>query len=187
MRRIVSTAICLVTASISCNTTPAFVPTALPEPPAMELLPPPNSGIPAGLFTGEKSSRFVQITNGITTVDQSSKSIYSETVDSNGLPLIQPDGMPPRVGYVSRIQQSNATAWLQITSAQASATQVVVQYRMAMRRTDGLQVEGGGTWTYRFEAPKTLTYAGHLNATGFQLDGSPTNISVDESAVLTGE
>lgn len=176
----------LVALCCGCQTVPSFIPSALPEPPPLEIQPPVNSSIPSGVYLGTRTQRVVQYFNGVLLSDQTTDQPYSETVDSNGLPLIQPHGIVPQVGVVVRNEQSNITSWLQVTGVQTSGTQLVIHYRTAGRRADGFQVEGSGTWTYRFEAPNQLIYAGHQTLSGFALDdGRPLAVTVDDSATLT--
>jgi hypothetical protein len=184
MRLLLSTSILFVL--YGCDTGPAFLPAALPEPPAMDLLPPVQTNIPPGVYIGTVRQRFVQTAKGVTLIDQTTESAYSETVDGNGLPLIQPEGIVPQVGALARFTQSNLSGWLQVTSVQTSNNQLVIYYREAYRRQDGLQLEGSGKWIYRFEAPNKLHYQGSSSLSGFLIDdGTPTGATFDDVAELT--
>jgi hypothetical protein len=55
-----------------------------------------KTSIPEGIYVGEATWQFTTRLNGEIADQQTLADPYNEIVDSNGLPLIQPDGLPPR-------------------------------------------------------------------------------------------
>jgi len=118
---------------------------------------PETTSIPEGIYVGEITTRTRAWLNGELLSDETETTQYNEVVDANGLPLVQPDGVPPVAGLVLTSDVGFGTGTMTITSVNASGNRLVIAYRTTLE-ADEFRIAGTGTWTYEYIPPDTLEF-----------------------------
>lgn len=152
-------------------------------PAALEL--PVTTAIPPGIYSGDMTTRFEQSVNGIAVLDETSTKPFSDVVDENGLPTIQPGGETPVVGLVLNRQTADYSSTLTILSSEVSGNRWVCGFTDTRQYPSGTSFSGNCQWTYEYIAPDTLEYQDFRSFAGTLADGTPTTYRMTGSATLT--
>ncbi len=175
-RQLLMPSVCLLLAlgsQVSCSTQPGV------------LQPPIETGIVPGVYSGVRSYEFKQWVTGqlINTVNREEP--YTEVVDPNGLPLIQPDGDQPVVGLRSETTDATGRSVLEVTAVTWSGNTLLINFKIDLMRADGLNLSGSGWWQYDKLDDNTINYTSSVTLGGINLAGLPTTGKSTESATLT--
>jgi len=151
---------------------------------------PPTSNIPPGIYRGQITRTFRGWNNGVEGQPVIETEAYFEIVDTNGLPLIQPDGETPVEGLVMTFEFGSGTSTLTVESVAVSGNLLIISYTESLLfRDSGTDAEvtmrGFGSWTYEYRAPDRLLYSGSEELNSEIVNGMWASARVSESAELT--
>ncbi len=146
---------------------------------------PVTTSIPEGIYIGEITARARIWLNGELLSDETETGPYTEVVDANGLPLVQPDGVPPVAGLVLASDVGVGTGTMTIKGVNTSGNRLVITYTSAIE-ADEFRIVATGTWTYEYIPPDTLEFvqqlSGNSNVSEF---GDVMSFDAIGSATLT--
>lgn len=154
------------------------------QPDSAALGPLVRTSIPEGIYTGNYFAEAVSTVNGAVVDQQSLTTPASEIVDSNGLPLIQPDGVPPRQNQTTTYRFGDVNATVTITSVNAAGNRLVINFQAVMVAND-VELSGYGTWIYEFVSPNTLDFEEVIDAASTSVNGRILTMHYVGSATLT--
>jgi len=143
-----------------------------------------QTNIPEGIYVGEATWEFTTRFNGQIVDHQTLTKPYNEIVDSSGLPLIQPDGVPPRQNLTTQYDLADFDITLTVTSVNHSGNRLVINYQSAVD-VDGIQISGFGTWTYEFEPPNLLRFVEQFSGVSSVVEGNVFGLSWTGTGTLT--
>jgi len=156
------TRFCAVLLVVGCNTM---------DLPSLE--PPAQTNYPSGIYAGELTTRTTMALFGQVIFDETNTKPFNETVDVNGLPLIQPQGVTPQTGVVVEDDDGELFTRFVVVSVQVAGNRLTINYETrAEDRTSGVVLEGDGMWFYDFAPPNTLNFRGTVIGLRFNPDGS---------------
>jgi hypothetical protein len=116
-----------------------------------------TTSIPEGIYLGEITARTRFWLNGELFSDETETEPFTEVVDANGLPLVQPDGVPPVAGLVLTSDVGVGTGTNSIKGVYTSGNRLVITYTSTIE-ADEFRIVATGTWTYEYIPPDTLEF-----------------------------
>lgn len=143
-----------------------------------------KTSIPEGIYVGEATWQFTTRLNGEIADQQTLADPYNEIVDSNGLPLIQPDGLPPRQNLTTQYDLADFHITLTVTAVNQSGNRLVINYQSTFD-VDDIQISGFGSWTYDFQSPNILHFVEQFTGVSSVVEGNVVGISWTGTATLT--